>query len=394
MDKALSSEFSHSRDATQKIFECFFVGEKGSMAYKQLSSIRSAQRKANQKDKHAPLEQEELAVRKKQALKKEEAFTEMEKQTSEKKKEEFVGKKEEFVELEKQTPKKKEEDNKEDCIETSLSQKEKQAAESLLPALSIDNEEDCIETYHAENASKVKDLAENASKVKEQLTVLIEGLKVQEELFKVIESHQAEIATKGYLDNFEARITGNLNTVAKEVASGVASVVGKILTSRRRSSASTQRERIMRSSATRAAHVVATVTGGSTKQQISVSIVNRYYEEAITLALDADEPTLGWTLYQLKDHMNSHPGDENKILSLLGRLVPLVTAEGGVHIGVFTLWFEAMLEKAVLKDLVITAEVHAAEEHIRARHVREQARLAAAIEGDIEKYFEQFGYGD
>ncbi|KAJ4904115.1 Uncharacterized protein Rs2_18066 [Raphanus sativus] len=342
------------------------AGMEGSMAYKQLSSIRSAQRKANQKDKHAPLEQEELAVRKKQALKKEEAFTEMEKQTSEKKKEEFVGKKEEFVELEKQTPKKKEEDNKEDCIET----------------------------YHAENASKVKDLAENASKVKEQLTVLIEGLKVQEELFKVIESHQAEIATKGYLDNFEARITGNLNTVAKEVASGVASVVGKILTSRRRSSASTQRERIMRSSATRAAHVVATVTGGSTKQQISVSIVNRYYEEAITLALDADEPTLGWTLYQLKDHMNSHPGDENKILSLLGRLVPLVTAEGGVHIGVFTLWFEAMLEKAVLKDLVITAEVHAAEEHIRARHVREQARLAAAIEGDIEKYFEQFGYGD
>lgn len=84
--------------------------------------------------------------------------------------------------------------------------------------------------------------------------------------------------------------------------------------------------------------------------------------------------------------MNSHPGDENKILSLLGRLVPLVTAEGGVDIGVFTLWFEAMLEKAVLKDLVITAEVLAAEEHIRARHVREQERLAAAIEGKFSDY--------
>ncbi|KAG2304687.1 hypothetical protein Bca4012_063737 [Brassica carinata] len=183
----LAEEFGE--EATKKTYQLFFSSKTGHLAYVQMSSIRAAQRKEEQKEVGEEEKNEELTVKKEEIALENENLAEQKLVGEEEKNEEL------FLENENLAEQKEEQ-----ASEQSSEQKEKQAAQPRLLALS------------------------------QQVNTLTDAFESQQKLFDEVISPQPAIATEVDLNSFGIGILKRIGSLGKDLDTELKSGIEDIFT--------------------------------------------------------------------------------------------------------------------------------------------------------------------
>ncbi|KAL0896530.1 hypothetical protein Bca101_080491 [Brassica carinata] len=408
MHETLYRDFGQERATTEKIYSRFFVGKKESKFYKQLSSIRSAQRKSEQiREKHAAAELEAkqtLGKKEKQEAKASEPKQKMQKEMQEAEQKvtqeadsELASepKQKQQVEQEKQaSPEQKEKHNPplvyedaeqkklaiselEEKLEATALGEELAAAELPLAALHLAEKLAAAELAEKETlGKKEKQEAESRLQVLSQQVItsqkdMRDAFALQQKIIAEIMNSQARMATNEDLESLQDGVGGRLESLGKALATDVADEILKELTSASRE-LSQKAEKLISSKVKGAlkkldnafkarveteceARVAVANVATGTKERMAMHIVEEEYEECFSMAIRSDKASLGWLL--TKTDPEGLPGlqlSKPTLLGLLARLALLVRSlDVGLYTGVYRSWFLAVGDFAGRTDLDI-----------------------------------------
>ncbi|KAJ4904090.1 hypothetical protein Rs2_18041 [Raphanus sativus] len=203
MHETLSARFGQPLRTTQKMYDFYFTGKKGCKAYKQLSLVRAAQRRA------------EKLQSQKQQLNLDDKEQAGENQVHEQAREDRVPEQKEQQAREDQVPEQKEKAGEDQVTE------QKEQAEPTKVEEPI-KEEDELNTEHKEQVYSESSLLPNLKQLINYLKEILDAMTSQEKMMEALMDLQTEIATKDDLEAFERDLGRRLEAIGEDIALQVA----------------------------------------------------------------------------------------------------------------------------------------------------------------------------